>query len=97
MNAWQVEYAIKELQRRAVSDAATVEALTLRVATLEGIVLNVPADRLLGRHATTPGPAQAIRVGTGLELQDDVLANTGGGGGGGGGRAFSSGFSSGFS
>lgn len=78
-------YRVTELWRRLGIDEVALQALTTRVATLEAILLNVPPDRLLGRYATTTGPAQFIRIGTGLDLVDDILTNTGGGGGGGGG------------
>jgi len=71
-----VEYWIVRLRRGLEAAEASNASLTARVAVLEGILLNVPGDRLLGRHAATTGPAQAIRIGTGLDLVDDVLTNT---------------------
>jgi hypothetical protein len=82
MSPAQVENWIVRLRQRLDTAEATAAGLSTRVQTLEGILLNVPADRLLGRHATTAGPAQYVRIGTGLDLQADVLVNTGGGGGG---------------
>lgn len=96
MTPQEINHAIRELRRRMTTAETLVAASDVRAAALEAILLNVPADRLLGRHSTTTGPAQFIRIGTGLDLQDDVLVNTGGGGGGGS-SAWSSGFSSGFS
>ena len=81
MTQWQIEYAIAELQRRAAGDAATIASLESRILVLEGLLLNVPSNRLLGRYATTAGIAQNVRIGTGLAIQADVLVNTGGGSG----------------
>lgn len=83
MTQWQIEYAIAELQRRAAGDAATIASLESRILVLEGLLLNVPSNRLLGRYATTAGIAQNIRLGAGLEIQGDRLVNTGGGSGAG--------------
>lgn len=95
MSPSQVEYWIVKLRQRMDAVDTALSALDTRVEGLETILLNVPADRLLGRYSPTTGPAQLIRIGTGLDLQDDVLVNTGGGGGGSS-SAWSSGFSAGF-
>jgi hypothetical protein len=58
MTQWQIEYAIAELQRRAAGDAATIASLESRILVLEGLLLNVPSNRLLGRYSTTAGVAQ---------------------------------------
>jgi len=79
MTPWQIEFAISELQKRIASDAVTINSLETRILVLEGLLLNVPANRLLGRYSSTPGVAQNIRIGTGLALQSDRLVNTGGG------------------
>lgn len=95
-----LEGRVSALENEAPAPADTswvapLAALADRLGVLEAILLNVPATRLLGRHAATAGAAQAIAVGTGLALSGGVLVNTGGGGGGSSG--WSSGFSSGFS
>lgn len=90
-----VENWIVRLRQRLDAAEARSTSLTTRVETLEALLLNVPAERLLGRHDGTPGVAQFVRIGTGLDLVGDTLVNTGGGGGGGSG-AWSSGFSAGF-
>lgn len=102
MSSQQDHYRVTELWRRVpiaettlASNVSALQALANRVAALEAILLNVPPDRLLGRYSATTGPAQFIRIGTGLDLSGDTLVNTGGGGGGST-SAWSSGFSSGF-
>lgn len=81
MTQRQIEYAIAELQRRLASDFAVVESQELRIVILENLLLNIPANRLLGRYAATAGASQYIQIGLGLDLQGDTLVNTGGGGG----------------
>lgn len=80
MSPGQVENWIVRLRQRLEAAEAAVVSLSTRITTLEALLLNVPGERLLGRWSPTTGPAQFIRIGTGLDLVDDVLVNTGGGG-----------------
>lgn len=82
MSPADVENWIVRLRQRMTAAEARDTSLTTRVEALESILLNVPSERLLGRHAATAGPVQFIRIGTGLDLVDDELRNTGGGSGG---------------
>ena len=84
---------VTDLENKVLILSGTNSVLAGRVVALENILLHVTADRLLGRYATTDGPAQMIKIGPGLDLMGDTLVGTGGGASISG---FSSGLSSGF-
>ena len=86
------EYDIA-VEARIVALEAANAALSGRIAVLEDILLTVTTDRLLGRWSPGEGPAQEIKIGTGLDLVGDTIVNTGGGVSV---SAFTTGFSSGF-
>ena len=86
------EYDIA-VEARIVALEAANAALSGRIAVLEDILLTVTTDRLIGRWSPGEGPAQEIKIGTGLDLVGDTLVNTGGGVSV---SAFTTGFSSGF-
>lgn len=82
-----------DLENRVNVLEETVYTLINRVIVLEGLLLNLAPEHILGRHSSTAGPAQIIKIGPGLLLAGDTLVNTGGGGAV---TAFTTGFNEGF-